>query len=371
MAKSLEPAAGYYTIEIGTTTWTVPERYQDLTSLSSGAYGLVCSALDTKYGIKVAIKKIPKPFYHHLMAKRTYRELRILQFLKQDNCIGLLDVFTPANDFEHFSDVYLVSQLMETDLSRLLKEQQSKHRQIISEDHVKCFVYQILCGLKYVHSAGIIHRDLKPENIAINSNCDLKILDFGLARTSDDDMTGYVATRYWRAPEIMLQWKHYDKKVDLWSVGCIMAELLTGSALFPAPNQLEHLNAIFQVIGTPDKELLDKLPSEKTRLYLQSLPELPRKDLGNLLGIRDPEAVDLLDNLLVVDPERRFDVEQALSHSYLSEYSDPEFEITAPIYNDEQEYLEFESEGWRDAVWKEIQSFVPDQNLYSQLIDTS
>ena len=87
----------------------------------TGAYGLVCSAFDTKYGIKVAIKKIPKPFHHHLLAKRTYRELRILQFLKQDNCIGLLDVFTPANDFEHFSDVYLVSQLMETDLSRLLK----------------------------------------------------------------------------------------------------------------------------------------------------------------------------------------------------------------------------------------------------------
>ena len=121
----------------------------------------------------------------------------------------------------------MVTPLMDLDLGNIIKIQK------LTDDQVKFIIYQIMRGLKYIHSAGIIHRDLKPSNLAVNEDCDLKILDFGLARPTDAEMTGYVATRWYRAPEIMLNWMHYSQTVDIWSVGCIMAELLTGRPLFP------------------------------------------------------------------------------------------------------------------------------------------
>ncbi len=157
--------------------------------------------------------------------------------------------------------------------------------------------------------------------------------------------------------------------VDLWSVGCIMAELFTGSTLFPAPNQLEHLKTVFKVVGTPDEELLEKIDSKKTALYLKSLMEVKRKDIGNLLGILDPEAVNLLENLLVLDPDRRYDVEQALSHSYFNDCREKDFEVCGPKYDDKNEKLDLDCEGWRELIWKEIKDFESDPRLYSALFE--
>nr|CAH7765458.1 unnamed protein product [Callosobruchus chinensis] len=146
--------------------------------------------------------------------------------MRHENVIGLLDVFYPKHD------IYLVTHLMGADLNNIIRTQK------LTDDHVQFLVYQILRGLKYIHSAGIIHRDLKPSNIAVNEDCELKILDFGLARPTENEMTGYVATRWYRAPEIMLNWMHYNQTVDIWSVGCIMAELLTGKTLFPGTDRI-------------------------------------------------------------------------------------------------------------------------------------
>merc|ERR1739846_55789 len=179
----------------------------------------------------MAIKKLARPFQSAIHAKRTYRELRMLKHMKHENIIGLLDVFTPAESINDFHDVYFVTALMGADLNNIVKTQK------LSDDHVQFLVYQILRGMKYVHSAGIIHRDLKPSNIAVNEDCELRILDFGLARPTENEMTGYVATRWYRAPEIMLNWMHYHQTVDIWSVGCIMAEMLTGRTLFPGTDR--------------------------------------------------------------------------------------------------------------------------------------
>ncbi|CAO2608738.1 Mitogen-activated protein kinase 14 [Lemmus lemmus] len=216
----------FYRQELNKTIWEVPERYQNLSPVGSGAYGSVCAAFDTKTGHRVAVKKLSRPFQSIIHAKRTYRELRLLKHMKHENVIGLLDVFTPARSLEEFNDVYLVTHLMGADLNNIVKCQK------LTDDHVQFLIYQILRGLKYIHSADIIHRDLKPSNLAVNEDCELKILDFGLARHTDDEMTGYVATRWYRAPEIMLNWMHYNQTVDIWSVGCIMAEMLTGKTLF-------------------------------------------------------------------------------------------------------------------------------------------
>lgn len=134
---------------------------------------------------------------------------------------GLLDVFTPSESFDDFRDVYLVVHLMGTDLAQLMLQQKHSETRVITEEHIRFLVYQILRGLKYVHSAGIIHRDLKPSNVAVGENCDLRLLDFGLARATNQEMTGYVVTRHWRAPEVILNWRHYDQKGKMTTVSLV------------------------------------------------------------------------------------------------------------------------------------------------------
>ncbi|XP_060020543.1 mitogen-activated protein kinase 11 isoform X2 [Lagenorhynchus albirostris] len=293
------PRAGFYRQELNKTVWEVPQRLQGLRPVGSGAYGSVCSAYDTRLRQRVAVKKLSRPFQSLIHARRTYRELRLLKHLKHENVIGLLDVFTPATSLEDFSEVYLVTTLMGADLNNIVK------CQALSDEHVQFLVYQLLRGLKYIHSAGIIHRDLKPSNLAVNEDCELRILDFGLARQADEEMTGYVATRWYRAPEIMLNWMHYNQTVDIWSVGCIMAELLQGKALFPGNDYIDQLKRIMEVVGTPSPEVLAKISSEHARTYIQSLPHMPQKDLRSIFHGANPLAVDLLGRMLVLDSDQR------------------------------------------------------------------
>uniref|UniRef100_A0A3Q0R303 mitogen-activated protein kinase n=1 Tax=Amphilophus citrinellus TaxID=61819 RepID=A0A3Q0R303_AMPCI len=149
----------FYRDEVNKTIWEVPERYQSLTPVGSGAYGSVCSAFDIVTGLKVAVKKLSRPFQSIVHAKRTYRELRLLKHMKHENVIGLLDVFTPATSLKDFTDVYLVTHLMGADLNNIVKCQK------LTDDHVQFLIYQILRGLK----------DLKPSNLAVNEDCELKM----------------------------------------------------------------------------------------------------------------------------------------------------------------------------------------------------
>uniref|UniRef100_A0A3Q4ML29 mitogen-activated protein kinase n=1 Tax=Neolamprologus brichardi TaxID=32507 RepID=A0A3Q4ML29_NEOBR len=149
----------FYREEVNKTIWEVPERYQRLTPVGSGAYGSVCSAIDMETGLKVAVKKLSRPFQSIVHAKRTYRELQLLKHMKHENVIGLLDVFTPATSLKDFTDVYLVTHLMGADLNNIVKCQK------LTDDHVQFLIYQILRGLK----------DLKPSNLAVNEDCELKV----------------------------------------------------------------------------------------------------------------------------------------------------------------------------------------------------
>jgi serine/threonine protein kinase len=154
--------------------------------------------------------------------------------------LGIKTILKPDSRKE-FNEIYVVSELMETDLTQVIKSNQP-----LSDEHIQFFLYQTLRGLKYMHSAGILHRDLKPRNLLVNSNCDLKICDFGLARaviplfqTQSAVMTDYIATRWYRAPEVILSWKKYSTAIDVWSVGCILAELITRKPLLPASREEE------------------------------------------------------------------------------------------------------------------------------------
>lgn len=191
----------------------------------------ISSALHKPSGQKVAIKKIT-PFDHSMFCLRTLREMKLLRYFNHENIISILDIQKPRN-YESFTEVYLIQELMETDMHRVIRTQD------LSDDHCQYFIYQTLRALKAMHSANVLHRDLKPSNLLLNANCDLKVCDFGLARSaasSEDNsgfMTEYVATRWYRAPEIMLTFKEYTKAIDVWSVGCILAEMLSGKPLFP------------------------------------------------------------------------------------------------------------------------------------------
>uniref|UniRef100_A0A8C2SVK1 mitogen-activated protein kinase n=1 Tax=Coturnix japonica TaxID=93934 RepID=A0A8C2SVK1_COTJA len=321
----------FYRQELNKTVWEVPERYQNLSPVGSGAYGSVCSAFDTKTGLRVAVKKLSRPFQSIIHAKRTYRELRLLKHMKHENVIGLLDVFTPAKSLEEFNDVYLVTHLMGADLNNIVKCQK------LTDDHVQFLIYQILRGLKVP----------------------APILDFGLARQTDDEMTGYVATRWYRAPEIMLNWMHYNQTVDIWSVGCIMAELLTGRTLFPGTDHIDQLKLILRLVGTPGPELLKKISSESARNYIQSLSYMPKMNFENVFIGANPLAVDLLEKMLVLDTDKRITAAEALAHAYFAQYHDPDDEPVADPYDQSFESRELEIEEWKSLTYDEVISFVP------------
>jgi len=348
---------GFYKVEINKTEWEIPDRYKELTPIGSGAYGQVCAAFDTKLNIKVAIKKLARPFQSAVHAKRTYRELRMLKHMNHENIIGLLDVFHPGGDtLDQFKQVYMVTHLMGADLNNIIRTQR------LSDDHVQFMVYQILRGLKYIHSAGIIHRDLKPSNIAVNEDCELKILDFGLARPTETEMTGYVATRWYRAPEIMLNWMHYNQTVDIWSVGCIMAELLTGRTLFPGTDHIQQLNLIMEILGTPSEEFMAKISSESARNYIRALPIMQKRDFRDVFRGANTLAIDLLEKMLELDADKRITADQALAHSYLEKYSDPSDEPTSAVYDQSFEDMDLPVEKWKELVFNEVTNFVPQQH---------
>uniref|UniRef100_A0A8C2CPJ0 mitogen-activated protein kinase n=1 Tax=Cyprinus carpio TaxID=7962 RepID=A0A8C2CPJ0_CYPCA len=356
---SLRTRAGFCRQEINRTVWDVPERYRDLLQIGTGAYGTVCSAIDRKTGVRVAIKKLHRPFQSRLFAKRAYRELRLLKHMKHENVIGLLDVFTSEILLDRFQDFYLVMPFMGTDLGKLMKMER------LSEDRVQYLVYQILRGLKYIHSSGIIHRDLKPGNLAVNQDCELKILDFGLARQADSEMTGYVVTRWYRAPEVILNWMHYSQTVDIWSVGCIMAEMLLGKPLFKGNDHLDQLREIMKITGTPSPDFIMKLQSQDAKNYIRGLPKVPKKDLNTIFFKASSEgnvffsAVSALERMLVLDPEKRVSAAEALELPLFTEFREPEEETEALPYDHSMDNTEMPLDQWKRHTFTEILSFQP------------
>lgn len=208
---------------------------------------------------------------------------------------------------------------MQSDLHKIIVSPQT-----LTSDHIKVFVYQILRGLKYLHSANILHRDIKPGNLLVNSNCILKICDFGLARLWDpseqQNMTHEVVTQYYRAPELLMGARRYTGAIDVWSIGCIFAELLARRILFQAQGPIEQLNLIIDLLGTPNPDEMHGACEGAVNHIMRS-PRRPGQiqRLHNLSQQSTPDAVSLLVEMLRFDPNKRMTVEQALSHPYLSE----------------------------------------------------
>ncbi|XP_055731627.1 mitogen-activated protein kinase 10-like isoform X6 [Salvelinus fontinalis] len=278
----------FYSVEVGDSTFTVLKRYQNLKPIGSGAQGIVCAGYDAVLDRNVAIKKLSRPFQNQTHAKRAYRELVLMKCVNHKNIISLLNVFTSQKSLEDFQDVYLVMELMDANLCQVIQME-------LDHERMSYLLYQMLCGIKHLHSAGIIHRDLKPSNIVVKSDCTLKILDFGLARTAGTSfmMTPYVVTRYYRAPEVIL--------------------------------------------GMGYKE-------------------------------NASQARDLLSKMLIIDPAKRIQVDEALQHPYINVWYDPAeveaardlVQISMPppaIYDKQLDEREHSIDEWKELIYKEVMNF--------------
>lgn len=306
-------------------------RFVDFRPLGFGVNGLVLSATDSRTCRKVAVKKLTLSDARSM--KHALREVKIIRRLDHDNIVKVYEVLGPkgANlqgELFKFSVAYIVQEYMETDLARLLEQG------TLAEEHAKLFMYQLLRGLKYIHSANVLHRDLKPANIFISTeDLVLKIGDFGLARIVDQHYShkGYLSeglvTKWYRSPRLLLSPNNYTKAIDMWAAGCILAEMLTGRMLFAGAHELEQMQLILDtipVIREEDKdELLKVMPS-----FVNSTWEVKRP-LRKLLPEVNSEAIDFLEKILTFNPMDRLTAEMGLQHPYMSPYSCPEDEPTS------------------------------------------
>ena len=422
-----------HSFTVAGSEFIVDERYEYIKQIGVGAYGVVISCYDKKTNRNVAIKKVGNAFEDLIDAKRIVREIKLLRYFKHDNIVSLIDIQKPPGR-TGFEDIYIITDLMETDLHRVIYS-----RQELTDDHIQYFIYQILRGVLYMHSANIIHRDLKPANILANKNCDLKICDLGLGRAevyeweemelldkqnklvkknkkkkkTDDkekkgkdkdkdkdkkenkeskdknkdketkdkkdkskdkdkdkdkdkaeeeeedepELTEYVITRWYRAPEVILCPSHYSKAVDIWSVGCIFAELLGRQPLFPGDHYLDQIQKIVAVTGTPKMEDLDFIKKKEAKEFFLKLVKRTKLTWSSLFPNANPIALDLLEKMLTFNPKKRYTVDQCMSHPYFEGLHDPEQEpITTTPFDWSFDAVELTKEN--------LQSMIYDESLY-------
>lgn len=297
-------------------------RYVIEKVIGEGAYGVVAAARDSHTGEKVAVKRIKSVLDSAGMATRILRELKFLRFLHtHDNIISVKDVLIPG-DRDKFNDVFVVFELMPTDLGRLIRSKTQ-----LGAKHINYFMFQLLRGVNFLHSASVFHRDLNPNNILVDSDCRLRVCDFGLARAAfqtEDNVfwTDYVATRWYRAPELILEHTtKYSTAIDMWSVGCIFAEMLgRGHVLFPGDNGHEQFQLILNVTGKPSPAVIARLGNKRIAECIDRIPNVPRQSLSSMYPYAPDGAIDLLRRLLAFDPDERITASEALALPYFDGY---------------------------------------------------
>ncbi|KAJ1607016.1 putative mitogen-activated protein kinase 2 [Cryptosporidium canis] len=419
--------------------WSIPSRYQVRHLIGTGSYGHVCEAYDSKENRLVAIKKIHRVFEDLVDCKRILREIAILSRLNHDHIVKILDICVPE-DAEHFDEIYLVLEIADSDFKKLFRTPV-----YLSELHVKTLLYNLLVGLKYIHSAGIYHRDLKPANCLVNQDCGVKICDFGLARTVKKpidalsynssvisgssnsvlnrkpvvgpdqikggdaqeneglkqggrflkrQLTGHVVTRWYRAPELILLQENYTEAIDMWSVGCIFAELLNmlkenvayysdrsplfpGSSCFPlSPDNKQQsedyrfkirgnrdqLNMIFNILGSPSDEDIEVLEKDDAKRYIRIFSKRSGIDLQTRFPGASPQSIDLLKKMLVFNPNKRVTVDEALNHPLFKNIRNEVLEVIShdKISLPFDDWSSMTERELRYFFLKEIQRYSPD-----------
>ncbi|KAM6317691.1 cyclin-dependent kinase 3 [Podargus strigoides] len=289
---------------------TFQEVFQKVEKIGEGTYGVVYKALNKHTGQLVALKKIHLDSETEGVPSTAIREISLLKELKHPNIVRLLDVIHSQKK------LYLVFEYLNQDLKKYMDLCRTGE---LSSSLVKNYLFQLLQGVSFCHAHRVIHRDLKPQNLLINEAGQIKLADFGLARTFGVPQRTYtheVVTLWYRAPEILLGCKYYSTAVDIWSVGCIFGEMVTMKALFPGDSEIDQLFQIFRTLGTPTEATwpgVTQLP-----YYKEDFPRWARKEMKKIVPNLDKDGRDLLVQFLLYDPSKRISAKAALTHQYFS-----------------------------------------------------
>lgn len=286
------------------------DRYETLQKIGEGTYGVVFKARDRETNEMIALKRIRLEQEDEGVPSTAIREISILKELQHPNIVRFMDVVHSDNK------LFLVFEYLDQDLKRFMD---SVRTPSLDPTLIQSYLYQLLNGIEHCHRHRVLHRDLKPANLLIDRRGSLKLADFGLARAFGIPVRHYtheVVTLWYRAPEILLGAKKYSTPVDIWSIGCIFAELVTRSPLFPGDSEIDQLYKIFRALGTPTEEMwpgVSELPDCKP-----TFPRWPAVSLRNTVPALDDAGLDLLTQMLLYEPSQRITARDALTHPYFA-----------------------------------------------------
>lgn len=335
----------------------ITQRYEILQKIGKGAYGIVWKVMDKVTHRILALKKIFGAFRNSTDAQRTYREITFLkQLFPHPNIVELVAVHKAVNN----NDLYVVFELLESDVHSVIRAN------ILQDVHKRFITYQLLVGIRYLHMRHLIHRDLKPSNLLINSDSTVKLCDFGLARTlnegsiSQQVLTEYVSTRWYRAPELIIGSNHYSEAVDMWAIGCIVAELYAGRPFFPGNSTVDQLERVVAFTGPPSVRDVRSMRSEFAETMVSSLTYTqPRITLEQKLPNAHPDVRDFISQLLVFNPDKRMTIDKAIEHPMVQQFRNKELEaMTGPpirlTLRDNKRYTvrDYRNKMYRDLLTK-------------------
>ncbi|KAG7811078.1 hypothetical protein KL921_002706 [Ogataea angusta] len=262
---------------------------------------------------EVALKKIRLESEDEGVPSTTIREISLLKELRDDNIVALYDIV-----HSNSNKIYLVFEFLDMDLKKYMES--IPEGEGLGRDMVKKFMLQLVRGLYHCHAHRVLHRDLKPQNLLIDKEGNLKVADFGLARAFGVPLRAYtheVVTLWYRSPEILLGGKQYSTGVDMWSIGCIFAEMSNRKPLFAGDSEIDQIFKIFRVLGTPTEEIWPDVTYLSD--FKPSFPKWSKQNLADIVPNLDPHGVDLLEQLLTYDPAGRISAKRALMHPYFQE----------------------------------------------------
>ncbi len=287
-------------------------KYEIIGVVGEGAYGIVYKCRNKETGEFVAIKEF-KRIGNELELKTMKRELRMLQILQHENIVAFKEAF------KRKGTLYLVFEYVDRNLLELL-EQTPKG---IEPQIIKKLIYQLCKAIKYLHSQDVIHRDIKPENILVDNNLNLKLCDFGLARKAykgQKNLTDYVATRWYRAPELLINGGNYDSAIDYWAIGCLMGELSDGNPLFPGEDEIDQILCIEKILGNVPKEQVNAF-YKNPNFQGKSCPKVDKFETleKRYLGIINDVGISFMKGCLELDPQKRLNDNNVFNHPYFND----------------------------------------------------
>lgn len=318
------------------------EEFQCLNRIEEGTYGVVYRAKDKRTDEVVALKRLKMEKEKEGFPITSLREINTLLKGQHPNIVTVREIVVGSN----MDKIFIVMDYVEHDLKSLIETMKHK-KQVFLPGEVKCLIQQLIRAVAHLHDNWILHRDLKTSNLLLSHKGILKVGDFGLAREYGSPLKEYtsiVVTLWYRAPELLLGCKEYSTPIDVWSVGCIFAELLAMSALFPGKSEVDQLNRIFNYLGTPNERIwpgYDQLPLVKKMTFTEFPVSQLRKKFSTLTS---ELGLSLLQGLLTYDPKQRLTAETALKHNYFKEMPlpiDPEMFPTWPAKSEV---------GWKRAM---------------------